>query len=532
MSSPSTAFAAYAFNIVDRTCAAGYLSYAHEVGHNQGLQHDPGSASSTPSRPYAYGYQDPGNAFRTVLSYGGATRVPYFSNPAVLYNGRVTGTSTQNNARALNDNAAIVSAFKNASGTTPCSYTVSPGSFSFSKDADTASVTVTTTSACSWSSSSGSAWATVSGSNTGSGTAVVSVTANSAASRTATVAVAGKSISLSQASGCTYAVSPTSLSFSKAAGTASVTVSTASACSWSASSPAAWATATGGGTGSGTAVVAVTANSAASRTATVTVAGKSITVSQAAAPAPCSYTVSPTALSFSKAAATASVTVSTTAACAWSASSPVAWAKVTGSRTGFGTAVVSVTANSGNKRAATLVVAGKIVTVSQASGCSFTVSPISLSYTKGASTKSVAVTTTSACTWTSSSTSTWAKVTGGRTGSGTAVVSVTTNAAMARKATVVVAGKNVTVSQATGCVYTVSPTSLSFTKAGGTKTVKVVTTAACKWSPSSPKSWAAVSGARSGSGSATVKVAANTGGSRSLTLKVASKSVVLRQAGQ
>ena len=41
MSSVSTSFARHAFNVVDQSCAAGHLSYAHEVGHNQGLQHDP-----------------------------------------------------------------------------------------------------------------------------------------------------------------------------------------------------------------------------------------------------------------------------------------------------------------------------------------------------------------------------------------------------------------------------------------------------------------------------------------------------------
>ena len=50
MSSVSTSFARHAFNVVDQSCAAGNLSYAHEVGHNQGLQHDPAHAGS-PVRP-------------------------------------------------------------------------------------------------------------------------------------------------------------------------------------------------------------------------------------------------------------------------------------------------------------------------------------------------------------------------------------------------------------------------------------------------------------------------------------------------
>ncbi len=51
MSTVSTSFAPYAYTVVDQSCAAGYLSYAHEVGHNEGLQHDPANAGSAPSLP-------------------------------------------------------------------------------------------------------------------------------------------------------------------------------------------------------------------------------------------------------------------------------------------------------------------------------------------------------------------------------------------------------------------------------------------------------------------------------------------------
>ena len=115
MSSVSTSFASHAFNVVDQSCAAGNLSYAHEVGHNQGLQHDPANAGGgSPAYPFAYGYQDPGGAFRTVMAYGGAPRVPQFSNPNVFYAGRPTGTAAQDNARALNTTAATVANFRSS----------------------------------------------------------------------------------------------------------------------------------------------------------------------------------------------------------------------------------------------------------------------------------------------------------------------------------------------------------------------------------------------------------------------------------
>jgi hypothetical protein len=209
MGTPSTAFAPWAFNIVDQSCAAGYLSYAHEVGHNQGLQHDPANASVSPAYPYAYGYQDPSGAFRTVLSYGSAQRVPFFSNPAVLYNGLPTGKASQNNAAALNLTAPIVTQFRPAADGTvsggstpppppPCSYSVSPTSLSFPTSGGSVNVTVATTSGCSWSSSAATSWVSAVGTGTASGAAKVTAAQNTGATRSTSVTVAGVKVSVSQ----------------------------------------------------------------------------------------------------------------------------------------------------------------------------------------------------------------------------------------------------------------------------------------------------------------------------------------------
>jgi hypothetical protein len=371
MQSASVAFAPYAFNIVDQTCAVGNLTFAHEVGHNQGLQHDPGNAAASPSYPYAYGFQDPGNAFRTVMSYGGAPRVAHFSSPGVLLNGRTTGTTVQDNARALRNNAAVVAGFKSStSGSTPaCSYSVSPGSLSFSSGTATATVTVTTTSGCSWTSSSGSAWATVSGSGSGSGTATLSIAANTASSRSTVVTVAGRSVSVAQAgatAACAYTVSPTALAFGAAAGSATVSVSTASGCAWTVSGSS-WATATGGGTGPGNAVVSVSSNGGASRMTSVNVAGQTVTVTQAAiAASSCTYSVTPTSLSFTSNGGSAMVQVTANAGCAWTTSGSGPWMKVSGEGSGSGAATVTVSSTNGSARNGTVTVAGKSVAVTQA----------------------------------------------------------------------------------------------------------------------------------------------------------------------
>ncbi|WP_239488671.1 reprolysin-like metallopeptidase [Luteitalea sp. TBR-22] len=210
MTTVSTSYAPYAFNVVDRSCAVSNLSFAHEVGHNQGLHHDPANASSAASTPYAYGYQDPAGAFRTLLSYGSATRVPYLSSPTLYYNGRVMGTSTQDNARALAANIATVAAFKSVGGTTTpttpttptCSYSVSTTSLSFASTGGSKSVTVTATAGCSWSTANDAAvtWVGMStGAGTGSGTVTVTTQANSSSARSTTITIAGTQIAVSQA---------------------------------------------------------------------------------------------------------------------------------------------------------------------------------------------------------------------------------------------------------------------------------------------------------------------------------------------
>ncbi|MBA2260259.1 MAG: hypothetical protein H0W18_15310 [Acidobacteria bacterium] len=286
MSSVSTNFASSAFNVVDQSCAGGYLSYAHEVGHNQGLHHDPANAGSTPSYPYAYGFQDPSGAFRTVMSYGGATRVQQFSNPNVLYADRPTGTSAQDNARALNNNAATIANFRSASETTPCSYSVSPPSISFTETSGTATIDVTTSAGCSWTTAAGATWVTVGPGGSGPGSVVVTVAANTAAARSTTVTVAGKPVSISQAGPtptCSYSVSPLSSTVPSTAATVQVQVTTAAGCAWTAHSNTGWLKASGGGSGSGVATLQVGAASGKSRTATATIAGQTVTVTQQAA---------------------------------------------------------------------------------------------------------------------------------------------------------------------------------------------------------------------------------------------------------
>ncbi len=121
MRSPGSGFAAGAFQVTRRGCAVSNLSFAHEHGHNLGMEHDPayGAGPANASYPWSFG-QIVNGVFRTVMSYpggcpNGCERVAYFSNPNVTYLGYPTGVSgTNDNARTGNLTASIVAAFRSA----------------------------------------------------------------------------------------------------------------------------------------------------------------------------------------------------------------------------------------------------------------------------------------------------------------------------------------------------------------------------------------------------------------------------------
>lgn len=131
MTSPSSSFESRAFAVVKDTCISQH-SFAHELGHIQGNMHDKANSSRAGAYDYSYGYRlCVSGGFRTVMSYScsGGTRVGYFSNPNVIYNGEYTGTSTEDNARSMTNTKSIVAAWR-ASTTVDNTIPVAPSNLS------------------------------------------------------------------------------------------------------------------------------------------------------------------------------------------------------------------------------------------------------------------------------------------------------------------------------------------------------------------------------------------------------------------
>lgn len=119
MRNPGPAFSEFAFQVTANSCAVGNLTFAHEHGHNSGMEHDPdnGAPPGSASHPWSFGHFVD-RQFRTVMSYsspcpGGCPRQPHFSSPEVRYNGLPTGVDDErDNARTATLTAPIIARFR------------------------------------------------------------------------------------------------------------------------------------------------------------------------------------------------------------------------------------------------------------------------------------------------------------------------------------------------------------------------------------------------------------------------------------
>ena len=102
------------FSVVAQNCEAGNYTFAHEIGHNQGADHDPANALVS-LFSYGHGNCNIARGWSTVMAYPRNThgrcarRIPYFSSPLITFEGTPTGDAQRrDNRRVLNETAGRV----------------------------------------------------------------------------------------------------------------------------------------------------------------------------------------------------------------------------------------------------------------------------------------------------------------------------------------------------------------------------------------------------------------------------------------
>lgn len=118
----SSSFSGHGFSTVARSCATGYYSFGHELGHNMGARHDVYVDPAGTPYAYAHGYTYPAAAspWRTIMAYNDActavgkscTRIQAWSNPGLSYGGVAMGNTTADNHSTLNNTASTIANFR------------------------------------------------------------------------------------------------------------------------------------------------------------------------------------------------------------------------------------------------------------------------------------------------------------------------------------------------------------------------------------------------------------------------------------
>jgi hypothetical protein len=336
---------------------------------------------------------------------------------------------------------------------------------------------------------------------------------------------------------CEVAASPSTSTISASGGTVTITVLTERECAWSAAPGANWLTRVtpATGQGSGELQVEVAPNSGAARSAIVTVAEQQLQVTQASG---CAYAIQPSSQSFGAGGGTGSTTVTAGPGCTWTATPNVPWIAITAGASGTagGTVSFTVQTNTTPARNGSITIGTQTFNVSQASGCATAVQPLAFTVPAAGGARTVNVTAGGGCTWGSSSNAPWMSITSGASGNGNGSVGFTVAATTGpqRTGSLAVAGQTVTVTQTSGCAFSINPTSSTFNNLGGTGTVNVTTSAGCSWTATvaSGTTWISILSGDSGTGPGTVtyRVLPFIGGKRSSAITIAGITFMVTQS--
>jgi hypothetical protein len=208
------------------------------------------------------------------------------------------------------------------------------------------------------------------------------------------------------------------------------------------------------------------------------------------------------------------------------------------SGTGLGNVSYNVAANpDATSRTGTITISGATLTITQAGiACNIALNPTSVVLTSAGTTASVTVMAPAGCPWSSSSNVPWVTVTSSGSGEGNGSVQYTVapnSTSFTRLGTLTIGGRGLLVSQAaSSCSATLSSNGVSVGPQAQSVGVNVTVSEDCAWTATSSVSWINVSGGASGSGTAALSIAENTGaGARSGTISIAGRAFTVNQSG-
>ena len=440
-----------------------------------------------------------------------------------------TGTGAVSYNVAVNDTTATRKGHITVQGNTHtvtqaagCSYSLTRSSWNFTKSGGAGTFTVSTQGGCAWKTTNDSpSWITnVTASGTGTGDVGYTVAASTAGmARTGHIWVQDQMYTVTQNDGCTYNLSSESQNFAQPGGTGTFTVNTQTGCAWTTTndSPSWIKNVTASGTDTGDVVYTVLANDTISaRTGHITVQGRMHTVTQDC----CPYSLSHYSWHFDNSGGNGAFSVTTMDGCAWTASSDAAWIRVdTPSGTGSEIVYYFVSANTlGTARTGHITVKGQVHTVTQDDGCTYSFYPGNTKNwpASGVTDTSFVLQTQAGCSWSTVNDSpSWiTNVTASGRSSYNVFYTVTPNTGPARTGHITIDDQVYTITQDSGCTYTVSGLTTALTKFFNcpetAASFTVTTDSSCPWtiSTSSPD-WIILPSQLTMKGNGTVSYAVN-----------------------
>ena len=360
------------------------------------------------------------------LTYGpnGVLRTPV--GPVSQASGAVTQPDGKVLFAGVSSGAAVLVRF---AADTSCSYELSRTTVDLPDAAATSSsLDVKTGSGCAWTAVSNSPWISVTGGPTGNGGGTVSFTvdANAGAPRIGTISVAGKTFTITQGGvDCAFSLGSNSQYFSIGQASSSVTVNASSpGCAWTATSDASWVSITAGSTGNGNGSVGFTVfgNSGPARAATITVAGREFHITQGTG---CIFVLSAQNIALPPGGGTGTFTFTANdPGCGWDAVTGDPWITINGSSSGNGNGTIMVSAplNNTTTRSGLVYVGAQTIIISQAFGCSTSLSTNTASFGPNGGTGSFNLIAPAGCPWTATSQAGWITITSPASGTGNTTI--------------------------------------------------------------------------------------------------------------